>query len=282
MASLLYGVDGVYGASNMAPWLASAGYLLLCLRLKSRPLVQALGIAAIALHGAALIPAWFQSESLRFGFAYAMSWMLWLAVLTLWIETWSMRVGRLMVFVYPVAAVAALLPLGFPGAPMTLEASPLFRLHILLAMLAYSAFFVAAVYAVLMLGQERALHQHEAPSALWDELPPLLALDRLLLRTVVLGFGLLTATLVTGAMVLSAADLGWLRLDHKTVFTLATWVMVAVFLWGRAQWGWRGRLASRFTLGGFGLLLLSYIGSRFVLEVLIRPPVVPAAPLGAG
>lgn len=276
MASLLY------GASGLAPWLASAGYLLLCLRLRSKMLVQVLGVAAILFHGAALIPAWFQSESLRFGFAYAMSWMLWLAVLTLWVETWTLRAGRLMIFVYPVAALAALLPLGFPGVPMALEASPLFRLHILLAMLAYSAFFVAAVYAVLMLGQERALHQHEAPSALWDELPPLLALDRLLLRTVALGFGLLTATLLTGGLVLSGEGLGWLRPDHKTVFTLATWAMVALFLWGRARWGWRGRLASRFTLGGFGLLVLAYIGSRFVLEVLIRSNAAPVPPLGTG
>jgi len=276
MASLLY------GASGLVPWLASAGYLLLCLRLRARLLVQALGVTVIVLHGAALIPAWFQSESLRFGFAYAMSWMLWLAVLTLWIETWTLRAGRLMVFVYPVAAVSVLLPLGFPGVPMALEASPLFRLHILLAMLAYSAFFVAAVYAVLMLGQERALDQHDAPSALWDEMPPLLALDRLLLRTAALGFGLLTGTLVTGGLVLSSEGLGWMRLDHKTVFTLATWVMVAFFLWGRARWGWRGRLAARFTLGGFGLLVLAYIGSRFVLEVLIRSNAVPVAPLGAG
>ena len=276
MASLLY------GASGLVPWLASAGYLLLCLRLRARLLVQALGVTVIVLHGAALIPAWFQSESLRFGFAYAMSWMLWLAVLTLWIETWTLRAGRLMVFVYPVAAVSVLLPLGFPGVPMALEASPLFRLHILLAMLAYSAFFVAAVYAVLMLGQERALHQHDAPSALWDEMPPLLALDRLLLRTAALGFGLLTGTLVTGGLVLSSEGMGWMRLDHKTVFTLATWVMVAFFLWGRARWGWRGRLAARFTLGGFGLLVLAYIGSRFVLEVLIRSNAVPVAPLGAG
>ena len=266
MTALLYGAT---------PWLASLGYVLLCFRLKSKALAQGLGMAVIFLHGAALIPAWFQAESLRFGFAFAMSWMLWLAVVTLWIEAWTQRAGRLMVFVYPVAAIAAVLPFWFPGVPMALEASPLFRVHILMAMLAYSAFFVAAVYAVLMLGQERALHQHESPSSLWDELPPLLALDRLLVRSVGLGFGLLTGTLLSGALVLSGEGQGWLRLDHKTVFTLATWVMVALFLLGRVRWGWRGRLASRFTLGGFGLLLLAYIGTRFVLEVLIGQPLSP-------
>ncbi len=267
----------LYGAT---PWLACAGYVLLCFRLPSKTLAQALGMAAIALHGAALIPAWFQSDSLRFGFAFAMSWMLWLAVLTLWIEAWTQRSGRLMLFVYPVAAIAVLLPHWFPGAPVAMEASPLSRLHILLAMLAYSAFFVAAVYALLMLSQERALHRNASPSPLWEELPPLLALDRLLVRTVSLGFGLLTATLGSGGLVLSTEGLGWFRLDHKTVFTLATWLMVAVFLWGRYQWGWRGRLASRFTLGGFGLLVLAYIGSRFVLEVLIGQPVTPVSPVG--
>jgi ABC-type uncharacterized transport system permease subunit len=40
-------------------------------------------------------------------------------------------------------------------------------------------------------------------------------------------------------------------------------------LFGRYRYGWRGRTALRWTLAGFLLLVLAYIGSRFVLEVLL-------------
>jgi ABC-type uncharacterized transport system permease subunit len=43
-----------------------------------------------------------------------------------------------------------------------------------------------------------------------------------------------------------------------------------VLLAGRATRGWRGRIAMRFTIGGFVLLLLAYVGSRFVLEVVLH------------
>ena len=41
---------------------------------------------------------------------------------------------------------------------------------------------------------------------------------------------------------------------------------------GRWRYGWRGRTAVRWTLGGFVLLVLAYVGSRFVLEVVLQRP----------
>ena len=43
---------------------------------------------------------------------------------------------------------------------------------------------------------------------------------------------------------------------------------------GRHAFGWRGRRATRWLYAGTALLLLAYVGSRFVLEVLLqRTPV---------
>ena len=61
---------------------------------------------------------------------------------------------------------------------------------------------------------------------------------------------------------------GW-RWDHKTVFSLLAWVAFAMLLLGRARFGWRGRKAVRVLYGGALLLLLAYVGSRFVLEVML-------------
>ena len=38
---------------------------------------------------------------------------------------------------------------------------------------------------------------------------------------------------------------------------------------GRYIRGWRGRVAVRWTLAGFVLLLLAYVGTKFVLEVVL-------------
>lgn len=42
-----------------------------------------------------------------------------------------------------------------------------------------------------------------------------------------------------------------------------------VLLLGRARFGWRGRNAVRVLYAGSALLLLAYVGSRFVLEVVL-------------
>jgi ABC-type uncharacterized transport system permease subunit len=44
----------------------------------------------------------------------------------------------------------------------------------------------------------------------------------------------------------------------------------AVLLWGHHFYGWRGRVAVHWTMSGFGFLLLAYLGSKFVLEVLLH------------
>jgi ABC-type uncharacterized transport system permease subunit len=64
---------------------------------------------------------------------------------------------------------------------------------------------------------------------------------------------------------------GW-KWNHKTVFSVLSWLVFAVLLVGRARFGWRGRTAVRVLYVGSGLLLLAYVGSRFVLEVIIGRP----------
>ena len=61
--------------------------------------------------------------------------------------------------------------------------------------------------------------------------------------------------------------------DHKTVFSILAWVVFGALLAGRAAFGWRGRRATRWVYAGALLLLLAYVGSRFVLEVLLHRPI---------
>jgi ABC-type uncharacterized transport system permease subunit len=58
--------------------------------------------------------------------------------------------------------------------------------------------------------------------------------------------------------------------SHKIVFGVTSWLIFAALLTGRRVYGWRGRIAVRWTLAGFLTLVLAYIGTRFVVEVILR------------
>ena len=53
------------------------------------------------------------------------------------------------------------------------------------------------------------------------------------------------------------------------MFSVLSWITFAALLFGRYQFGWRGRRAVRVVYTGSALLLLAYAGSRFVLEVIL-------------
>jgi ABC-type uncharacterized transport system permease subunit len=94
-------------------------------------------------------------------------------------------------------------------------------------------------------------------------------MEALLFRMIVIAFFLLTVALGSGVIFSEAIFGKAMALDHKTLFAFASWGIFAALLIGRRIYGWRGRIALRWTLTGFLFLLLAYIGSRFVSEVLL-------------
>jgi ABC-type uncharacterized transport system permease subunit len=232
---------------------------------------------AIGLHGALLFHGIYEDGQVWFGFALALSATLWLTTLIVWLESFFSATRGLFLLVLPLAAATALLPLAYPGAALGQATdAPLFRVHLLLAILAYSLLTIAALHALLMASMDRRLHGETAANSsgrlahFLDRLPPLLAMETVLFRLIGAGFLLLTATLVSGIFFSEEIFGRALRFDHKTVFTFAAWIVFAALLAGRMVFGWRGRTALRWTLTGFAMLMLAYVGSRFVIEVLLQ------------
>ena len=230
---------------------------------------------AVLLHGASLSWPW-DTGGFHFGFAKALSATLWIGLVLLWLEGRRTSLDAMRILVLPVAVATLLLPLAWPGrffesGPQT----PLFVPHLLAGTLAYGVLMLAAVHAVLMLWVQRDLHRPleaaaRGPLSRWiARLPPLMVLERVLFRFIALGFVLLLLTTASG-MLFSEQVFGRpFRLEHKTVFSVVSLAFFGVLLAGRAARGWRGRIATRFTLGGFAVLLLAYVGTRFVLEVVL-------------
>jgi ABC-type uncharacterized transport system permease subunit len=206
---------------------------------------------------------------MRFSFSFALSLMLWLAVLIYWLESFRSRMDGLQPMVLPLAALSAAAPALFPQLRVVAHAGAWgFQLHFLTAMLAYSLFTLSALHAVFMGFAERKLHQRAVTRSL-GSLPPILTMEALLFRMIFVAFCLLTVALVSGVMFSEAIFGKAVVLDHKTLFAFASWAIFAALLVGRRVYGWRGRIALRWTLAGFMVLLLAYMGSRFVAEVLL-------------
>lgn len=234
-----------------------------------KPLERGLLLLALLAHSMGLWLTIFDGDSMRFGFAIALSVMFWLAIALYWIESFYARMDGLLVLGLPAAGIAALLPALFAEPHLLANAgSVAFRLHFLVAMLAYSLFTLAALHALLMAAAEKGLHRGRI-SPLLVGLPPLLVMEKLLFRLIQVAFVLLTATLISGVFFSETLFGKALSFNHKTVFALVSWLIFAALLLGRHLRGWRGRVALRWTLAGFVALLLAYVGSRFVLEVIL-------------
>lgn len=215
------------------------------------------------------------AEGMRFGFAHALSATLLFAVLVIWAEGFLVPIRGLLVMVLPVAAVAAALPALFQGSQIAAANETLaFRAHLVIAIAAFSLLTIAALHAVLMASMDRSLHTAGSTSTalgrILAEVPSLLAMERLLFRLIWIGFVLLTATLISGVFFSEHIFGRALRYEYKTAFTIASWLVFASLLVGRHYFGWRGRTALRWTLAGFVMLLLAYVGVRFVLEVVLH------------
>lgn len=235
-------------------------------------------LAPLALHAWLLAQGIFGAPELRFGFAFALSAMLWLAVLIYWLESLFFSLIGMQPLVLGAAALGVLLPVWFPGRLLADASSTDFRIHLGLALVAYSVFTLALLHALLMALADRLLHRASAAEASRHDplhgpaasLPPLLTIERMFFRLVGAAFVLLTLTLATG-MTLSESMFGHaMRLNHETVFAVMAWLTFAVLLWGRLARGWRGRTALRWTVAGFVMVVLANIGTAFVLEVLLH------------
>jgi ABC-type uncharacterized transport system permease subunit len=251
---------------------AIALYLAAALAL-ARPLfgTQApMGRLAMSLAGIAVVlHAWLLlgRGTLDLHFFAALSLVAWVvSAITIGVNL-SRPVAGLGIFIFPLAALFVALDIF--AAPMTAP-QPMdwqIKLHVAFALLAFSVLSIAAVLAILLAIQERALRRSQFKHWL-RALPPLTLAESMLFRMIAAGFALLTLTLLTG--VLFVDNLFGQHLVHKTVLSIIAWAIFGALLLGRWRYGWRGDRAVNLTLLGMGTLFLAFIGTKFVLELVLH------------
>ena len=260
------------GLIHALAWAAVAAYAL---SIPGRPAWGARAqVVALVLHALWLATTFVgeadAGQGIRWGFAPVLSLTAWLVLTVHFTESRLVPISGLRRIFALIGAASVLLALAFPGDVVVVSHSVYAPLHWTLGIAAYALFGVAVVHAAMLDAAERQMRQKAGAGLLGM---PLLSLERLTFLFVEAGFVVLTLAIVIGLLTMGH----WRWGDHKSVLSLASWATFAALIVGRRTRGWRGRQATRWVYAGAVLMLLAYVGSRFVFEVVLQ-----RAPTGLG
>ena len=261
----------------MLLWIAISTYMLsgalavlTLIQDRKIPTWQTYGIAVVGLaaHTAELTSELLVEGMLQMSLLNSISVCVWMTISVILISSLTKPIHNLFTFFMPAGAIFLLIGVVAPqlASPKTYSAGML--VHIFVSLLAYSVIIIATLQAILVNVQSNHLHRHELDNRLTSILPPLQSMERLMFEWLMIGFILLTASIVTGGLYVE--NMLAQHLAHKTVLTLISWGFFATLIFGHFYLGWRGQYASRLIYLGFGFLLIAFLGSKFVLEYLVK------------
>ncbi|MEM8769154.1 MAG: cytochrome c biogenesis protein CcsA [Pseudomonadota bacterium] len=226
--------------------------------------LAALGVLA---HGIANYLVIYSENALNLGLLTSTSLVSWIMLAFVLVVNTRLLVQNLLIIVLPIGTLGVVSLLATPAeatVPVASLNDPLIW-HILVSILAYSILFMAACQSVLLAVLEHRLKTKQ--TRLLKLLPPLQSMETLLFNLLWTGILVLTAAIATGFIFLD--DMFQQRVVHHTILAIVSWVLYAVLLAGHHLLGWRGTTAVRWTLIAFGVLVLGYFGSKFVIEILL-------------
>ncbi|MHB8253121.1 MAG: cytochrome C assembly family protein [Acidiferrobacter sp.] len=257
-AIALYGLSGVYYWRGFGPGSQ---------RDPERRWGAFVGVLAVLLQGGLLVGDVYRQGHLTLGIGTVLSLDAW-AVAAIFLVTSARKpIANLGTFIMPITAVAAIgqifLPMRNQGTPVR---DPWLVIHVVIAILAYSLLSIAVVQSFMLWIQESRL-RHKQPAQLMQAFPPMETMESLMFELIQVGFVLLTLTLISGFFFSEQLFGTPLPFTHHSVLSLIAWLAFAILLIGRRQFGWRGRNAVRWTIGGFVLLVLAYLSAEFLLKL---------------
>lgn len=236
-------------------------------RFWSDPFASIPAIIAVCAHGYLLYLQLHPGDGIDLGLFNSISLVGWLINLFLLVALLSVRVENLFVVILPFTAISIAFSLFLVSQRLIFPTTEVpIQIHVLISVTAYATLTLAAFQALLLAIQDHRLHNHR-PGGFISLLPPLQTMERQLFQFIGAGFILLSAALLTGFLFIE--DIFAQHLVHKSVLSIFAWGVFGILLVGRMRFGWRGRTAIRWTLGGFIALMLAYLGTKLVLELIL-------------
>jgi len=233
-----------------------------------RQQVLALGMVATALHGLSWFTPMLASGNVVLSFFSVGSLIALVISALIVLSAIKKPLENLLLGIFPMAAILLLVNLLLPTSQSTGQQwNPGLTAHIILSIMAYSILTIAAFQAILLMVQNHQL-KHKHVTGIMQVLPPLQTMDKLLFEMLGAGTGLLTLAIISGFVFLD--DLFAQHLLHKTLFTLIAWGIFSFLLFAHWRFGWRGQVASKWTLTAMSFLVLAFFGSKLVLEIILQ------------
>ena len=234
----------------------------------ARSIMRFCGFIALVLHAYVLFKMVFIENGINMGLLVSLSLVSWSVTLIVYLTSLYRPMQSLLIALFPLSAILVITSLFVNESRiLNYQLTTGLKIHIVLSISAYSILFIATLQALLLSYQERLLFAKKAIKII-NILPPLQVMEHLLLQFITVGFFLLSLSLASGLMFIN--DMFAQHLVHKTFLSILAWVIYGVLLYGRWFAGWRGRHITRWALGGFLVLLLAYIGTKFVLELILN------------
>ena len=255
-AALLYAALGIYLARQV-------------MQQKSLNLSYLLSAIAVTLfiHGVGIYGVSVKQEGIQLSFFAISSQIFWVINFIVLLSSTKKALHNLFIYLLPLSAISIATTL-FSHTESTIR--PLdyeLASHVIPSILAYSLLTIATLQALLLNYQNRHLKNKSGLQTL-RYLPPLQTMEALLFEFVLAGEILLTLSIVSGFIFLD--NIFAQHLVHKTVLSMAAWVIYGFLLLGKYKLGWRGNTAIRWTLAGFLFLMLALFGSKLVLEIILH------------
>lgn len=230
-----------------------------------------IGLAAIAALGHALLlmGSALPGEGINLALGHVASLVALVSVVVYVLASLAGPVVNLGVLVLPIGLAGLWVGYLIPGPDLMLVDPPISLLtHLSIALLAIAVLCIATAQAALLYVQESKLHSRN-PGNLLPSLPPLQTMETILQSLIQLGVVLLTVNLITGMFSNLQLRDTLLEFNHHTLLSVIAWISYSALLIGHKIVGWRGKIAARWTLLAFVVLVLSYFGARFVSSIIL-------------
>lgn len=135
----------------------------------------------------------------------------------------------------------------------------LVSLHAALTLLSYGAFGLSSVAAIMYLTQEHDLKFHKL-RAVFALMPPMDRLEKIITRTLLVGFVLLTSGLAFIPLLLKGRPEAHLGSDPKVIWSALVWFIYLALLVLHARFHQSGRRFAWGAVGTFAFVLLTFWG----------------------
>ena len=222
--------------------------------------------ATLGIHTAGLILRWVESYGLGIGHAPLSNFYESLIFFS-WCIGFMLIIMKKRLSFPPITMLASLIALAFIGyasiSPsvekgikplMPALQSNWLHIHVITCFIAYASFAMSFISGLLYFLNWKAL------------VPPKETLEEINYRSVIVGFLMLSAGILTGAVWAHYAWGSYWSWDPKETWSLITWIVYALFLHARLMKGWKGKKIAFLSIIGFLSVIFTYFGVNFILS----------------